>query len=116
MQAIWTLLIGGYVLTVEWLFPQIYNIWAILAVETLTLIFWLVGFALLASIAATIDSCLDKIDKADRTLSFSDLYSAVRKCSSIEDFLEASFDHDIDEGRNGQRCLAGGAGLGAICL
>ena len=116
MKAIWTILIGGYVLAAELLMPQIYNIWAILVVEALTLILWLVGFALLASIAATLDDCLDKIDKAYATGRYRDALSAYSKCTSVKDFVDAARSHDMREGRREQRCLAAGAGVGAICL
>lgn len=104
----------------ELLFSQIYHIWAILAVETLTLLFWLVGFALLGSIAATLDSCLDRIDIALNDYYGSSGYDdllAISKCAKIKDFLEAYLKYeDINVGRKGQRCLAAGAGVGAICL
>jgi uncharacterized membrane protein YtjA (UPF0391 family) len=57
--AIFTFLVTVYIFVAEIPAPQAYNKWAILALEIMTLIFWLAGFASLAALAANIDACLD---------------------------------------------------------
>jgi len=88
----------------ELLFSEIYNIWAMFVLETLTLIFWLVGFTLLAAIAANVNWCLNR-DYVDTA------------CPGVRGFEDAAREwNDMSLGRKGQACLAAGAGVGAICL
>jgi hypothetical protein len=90
----------------ELLFSEIYNIWAMFVLETLTLIFWLVGFTLLAAIAANVNWCLNRDENKRLTA-----------CPGVNGFEEAAtYWNDMSLGRKGQACLAAGAGVGAICL
>lgn len=86
--------------------PIIYNYWAILGLDILGVIFWLVSFALLASEVATYKSDLDSFNsciyEVDGVCFYKrSLPSLQKRDTTIEDYYHA---------------LAATAGLGAVEL
>lgn len=55
---IWTFLVLGYLVAVPLFMPALHNEWAVLALEAVTMILWLAGWAALAAVVGNL-ICLD---------------------------------------------------------
>ncbi|KAI9757328.1 MAG: hypothetical protein M1815_001414 [Lichina confinis] len=106
--AVFTFLVTVYIFVSEISVPKAYNRWLLLALEILSLIFWLSAFASLAALAANADACFDMAES----------YRGV-VCTRRRRYRKRSLEKrgqvwDLKTAREWYAVMAAASGIGAI--
>jgi len=116
---IYTWIVVGYNLAASTLFIAFWNCWAVLALEIVAVVFWLVSFALLGDWASDYKYMSDKDNYyGDVSLptgmpDLSDILSGITKRAKISS-AEAEYDNAFKKAKGVWQSGAAASGLGAI--
>jgi len=100
VAALFTIIVIFYDLTAEARRPAIYNMWAILALDALMTVFWLVALAVLAALSASIHPFHEECDlyfcfEIGATPTYRDQLAAAAGMSGLELYVQHSADHRL---------------------